>query len=184
MVQLEVELKRGIDDTSVQAYLVDLKLKHAEDFENLWKNILIEFEQEDKFWDWKFKLRYAANNSNIEAYAIECENETQGLMQIETQLHGSQIERGQRLVYIDGLFSAPLNRIEIQNPPRFRNVGTILLEFARIRSVYFGYKGRVGLHSLPEAVGFYNKQNMYNLGEDEDYENLVYFEHGILRNAL
>ncbi len=184
MVQLKVELKRGIDDTPIEAYLVDLKLKHAEDFENLWKNILIEFEQEDKFWDWRFKLRYAANNDNIEAYAIEYENETQGLMQIETQLHGSQIERGQRLIYVDGLFSAPWNRVEIQNPPRFRNVGTILLEFARIRSLNFGYKGRVGLHSLPEAVGFYNKQNMYNLGEDEDYENLVYFEHGILRNAL
>lgn len=105
-------------------------------------------------------------------------------MQIETRLHGSQIERGQRLIYIDGMFTAPWNRVDIQDPRRYKNVGTSLLNFARIRSLDFGYKGRVGLHSLPDAVKFYNKKNMYNLGEDEDYDNLVYFEHGILRSAL
>jgi hypothetical protein len=103
MVQLQVELKRGNDDVIIEAYLVDLKLKHAQDFENLWKELLVQFRQEDKYWDWEYKLRYATRNDNIEAYAIECENETQGLMQIETRLHGSQIERGQRLVYIDGM---------------------------------------------------------------------------------
>lgn len=41
----------------------------------------IKLSQEDKYWDWVFKLRYTANNDNIEAYAIEYENETQGLMQ-------------------------------------------------------------------------------------------------------
>ena len=94
MVQLPIELKRGNDDTLIQAYIVDLKLKHVEDFENQWKEILTQFRQSDKFWDWIFKLRYATNNDNIEAYAIEYDNETQGLMQVETQLHGSQIQRG------------------------------------------------------------------------------------------
>lgn len=41
MVQLQVELRRGSDDTPIEAYLVDLQLKHAQDFENLWKQILI-----------------------------------------------------------------------------------------------------------------------------------------------
>ncbi len=184
MVQLAIELKCGNDDTLIQADLVDLKLKHAQDFENFWKELLIQFRQEDKFWDWTFKLRYAANNDNIEAYAIEYNNETQGLMQIETQLHGSQIERGQRLIYVDGLFSAPWNRIKIQNPPRYRNVGKSLLNFARLRSLDLGYKGRVGLHSFTDTVKFYEKQGMYNLGEDEDYDDLVYLEHRVLRSAL
>lgn len=184
MVQLPVELERGDDGTIIQAYLVDLKLKHAQDFENLWKELLVQLRQEDKFWDWAFKLRYTANNENIEAYAIEYDNETQGLMQIETRLHGSQIERGQRLIYIDGLFSAPWNRRKIQNPPRYKNAGKSLLNFARLRSLELGYKGRVGLHSYPETVEFYEKQGMYNLGEDEDYDDLVYLEHRVLRSVL
>jgi hypothetical protein len=79
---------------------------------------------------------------------------------------------------------APWNRVKIQNPPRYRNVGTSLLNFARIRSLDLGYKGRIGLHSLPDAVQFYDKQKMQNLGEDEDYDNFVYFEYGILRKPL
>jgi hypothetical protein len=182
-VQMQVELKCGSDNTKVPAYLVEFKPKHAEEFESLWKELLLEFTQEDKYWDWMFKLRYVANNDNLEIYAIECENQTQGLMQIETQMHGSQIDRGKRLIYIDGIATAPWNRLEIQNPPRFKGIGSILLNFARLRSFDLGYGGRVGLHSLPGAEGFYNKKNMYDLGADEDYDNLVYFEHGLLRNV-
>jgi hypothetical protein len=53
--------------------------------------------------------------------------------------------------------------------------------FACRESVELGYEGRVGLHSLPRPEGFYEKQNMFNCGPEEEYDNLVYFEYGALR---
>ena len=97
-------------------------------------------------------------------------------MMVETQLHGSRSAIGQRLVYIQYITSAPWNRKEIQRPPRYKGVGTALLRYARLRSVELGYGGRIGLHSLPTAERFYENQNMLNLGIDEEYENLTYFE--------
>ncbi|BAY19848.1 hypothetical protein NIES21_57180 (plasmid) [Anabaenopsis circularis NIES-21] len=180
-MQRKISLKRGGDHISVEAYLVDLGQKHVDDYVNDWVEKLKLFIQEDKYWDWIFKLRYIANQANLEGYAVECENTTQGLMIIETQMHGSRLNIGKRLVYVDGIATAPTNRIEIQRPPQFKGVGQALLNFARIRSVELGYEGRVGLHSLPRSVGFYEKQNMFNCGPEEEYDNLVYFEYGVLR---
>jgi hypothetical protein len=39
--------------------------------------------------------------------------------------------------------------IHIEQPPWLKRVGTLLLLFARQRSLELGYGGRVGLHSLP-----------------------------------
>jgi hypothetical protein len=39
------------------------------------------------------------------------------------------------------------------------------------------FKGRIGLHSLPQANSFYaNTCGMSDLGMDADYQNLRYFE--------
>lgn len=179
----KIELKRGADGTTVQAYLVDLGQKHVDDYTNHWVETLKLLNQDDKYWDWTFKLKYISNQENLEGYAIECEDETQGLMLIETQMHGSRLNPGQRLVYIQGIFTAPTNRIEIQNPPQFKRVGQSLLNFARIRSVELGYKGRVGLHSFKRAEGFYEKLNMINCGNELEYDNLVFFEYGILKRG-
>jgi hypothetical protein len=175
-VQLKIELKRGIDNMPVEAYVVDLSQKHLDDFQNLWLEQLRAFKQEDKYWDWSFKLSFIEMEDSYEGYAIECEDKTQGLMVIETAMHGSRIDPGKRLVYITRLVSAPFNRAEIQNPPQYKKVGTVLLKWARFRSVELKYGGRVGLHSLPNSEGFYEGKNMINCGKDED-EELVYFEY-------
>ena len=40
-----------------------------------------------------------------------------------------------------------------------------------------GFKGRIGLHSLPQSNNFYaNKVGMTDMGQDEEYQNLRYFE--------
>lgn len=151
---------------------------------SLWLNQLRIIEADDKFWDWEFKLGLIDRDSEYEGYALEAEGFTQGLMKIETQRHGSIQTPGQRLVYIQYLTSAPWNRKEIQRPPRFRGTGTNLLRYARLRSVELGYKGRVGLHSLPKSEQFYDNQLMTNCGKDEGEEeedSLIYFEYGQLR---
>ncbi|WP_341531636.1 GNAT family N-acetyltransferase (plasmid) [Nostoc sp. UHCC 0302] len=182
-MRIEVRLIRGQDNIIVEADLVKLAQKHVDDYISRWKDKLTLYEQEDKFWDWEFKLQFVINRQpNREGYAIEYEGETQGLMLIETQMHGSRLVEGKRLVYIDGIASAPSNRQILQRPPRLKGVGSVLLAFARTRSIELGYEGRVGLHSLPGVEKFYESQGMIDLGEDEDYDDLVYFEYGVRRS--
>jgi hypothetical protein len=179
-----VRLIRTQDNVVVEAGLVELQTKHANDYNCTWKEQLRLSAQEDKFWDWEFKLQFViSRQQNREGYAIEYEGETQGLMIIETQMHGSRLTSGKRLVYVDGIASAPWNREVIKRPPKYKGVGTALLSFARTRSLELGFEGRVGLHSLPGAERFYDHQGMIDLGEDEDYDDLVYFEYGIWRSS-
>jgi hypothetical protein len=183
-VQLKVELTRGADNLPVEGFIVKLAQNHIDDFANLWLSQLRVVEADDKFWDWEFKLGLIDRNLEYEGYALEAEGCTQGLMKIETQRHGSIQARGQRLVYIQYLTSAPWNRKEILSPQRFRGTGTNLLRYARLRSVELGYKGRVGLHSLPKSEQFYENQLMTNCGKEEGEEeedNLIYFEYGPLQ---
>jgi hypothetical protein len=39
-----------------------------------------------------------------------------------------------------------------------------------------GFKGRIGLHSLPQADEFYRLRGMTDLGTDQTNQNLRYFE--------
>ncbi len=178
-----VQLIRSQDSVIVEAHLVELAQNHVDDYLSSWKSQLILYSLEDKFWDWEFKLQFISRQENREGYAIEYEGETQGLMLLETQMHGSRISEGKRLVYIDGVATAPENREVIRRPPKFKGVGTALLAFARTRSLELGYEGRVGLHSLPRSEKFYDNQRMLDLGQDEDYDDLVYFEYGVLRSS-
>ena len=143
-MQLAVQLIQGADNQVVGATLLDLAQRHVNDFENLWRAQLRQYLQEDKYWDWIFKKRIALSDDNYESYAIEYEEQTQGLLFIETQRHRSQIEIGQQLVYVEALASAPWNRKAVQRPPQLRGVGTLLLNFARKRSVLSLNKEVVG----------------------------------------
>lgn len=96
---------------------------------------------------------------------------------LETQWHRSQIEEGDRIVYIENLATAPWNRRKQGKQRRYRGTGKALLFFARQRSLILGYGGRVSLHALPNAVRFYEGQNMPNYGADPDKDDLDYFEY-------
>lgn len=134
---------------------------------------------EDTFWDWTRKKRLSLSQDRYEAYAIEYDDLTQGLLWIETQWHRSQWAIGQPLVYVEALASAPWNRRLINPDPWLQGIGTILLQFARKRSLDLGYQGRLGLHALPGSESFYEVRNMLNFGYDPDRE-MTYFEYGLL----
>ena len=182
-VQILVELRRGEDNQAVSATLLSLTPKHVEDFAMRWRSPLAQASQEDKYWDWHFKQRLSATRDNYESYAVECEGDTQGLMALETQQHRSVLSPGEPLVYVVALSVAPWNRKQLQNPPVFKRVGTLLLNFSRVRSLALRYKGRVGLHALPNAEGFYERRHMMRFGFsaedyiDADNEPLTYFEY-------
>ena len=182
-MQQLIQLIRGQDNRLVDALLVDLAQTHLDDFDRLWSPLLQQVEAEDTFWDWVVKKRISLSSDNFESYAIEHEGVAQGLITLETQWHRSWIAPEQQLVYVMALASAPWNRGMIQQPPRFRGVGTLLLNFARRRSLQLGYLGRLGLHSLPDARRFYDMKNMMEFGPDPDKDNLVYFEYSQLRES-
>ena len=170
-----VKLLRVGDTKVVDANLLNLSSKHLADFDTFWKPRLQTSTAEDRHWDWVNKY-LNLSTPNYENYALECENITQGLMILELDCHRSRLESGKNLVYIDYLSTAPWNRPSIQNPPSFKGVGTTLFTFAIERSFDSGYKGRLGLHALPEAEAFYAKLKMVDFGYDAEKQNLKYFE--------
>lgn len=178
-----VRILRGVDNQPVEATLLELTQKHVEDFSTQWQVPLIQATQEDKFWDWAFKHRITSTRDNYEGYAIECDDAAQGLIMLETQQHRTQFRPGRPLIYVSALSVAPWNRQQLQQAPRFRTVGTALLEFARSRSEDLGYEGCIGLHALPGAEGFYERLNMMRFDPepediiDADEELLPYFEY-------
>ncbi|MEM1279748.1 MAG: GNAT family N-acetyltransferase [Cyanobacteria bacterium P01_H01_bin.152] len=174
-MRLPIQLIRGEDNRLVDAVLTNLAETHLSDFDTLWKPMLRQVAAEDKFWDWVVKKRISISSDNFESYAIEYERVAQGLITLETQWHRSWIDRSQRLVYVEALSSAPWNRVLIQQPPTFRGVGTLLLNFARQRSLQLGYGGRIGLHSLPGARRFYDMKNVMEFGSDPDKDDFSLF---------
>jgi hypothetical protein len=84
-------------------------------------------------------------------------------------------DRGLPLVYVDYLESAPWN---LRSGSRqYLGVGQLLLREAVNRSIELGYRGRVGLHSLPQVEPFYERKcGLVGCGPDSEYYGLVYFE--------
>lgn len=183
-MQQRIQLIRGADGQPTDALLLDIAERHLREADEVWNALLRQFEQEDKFWNWEFKQRLYLNRENYEGYAIQCTERTEGLLILEIQNHYSHIARQARLVYVEALVTAPWNRRNIRRPPELRGVGTILLTFARQRSLELGYEGRVGLNALPGAESFYeDKSNMIRFDPDpENYPDredkpLPYFEY-------
>lgn len=177
-----IELSLGSSGELISADLVNLSDKHVEDYEQHWQPRLKEFSQEDQDLSWRFKEQLANRQANYESYAVEYNGMTQGMMLLETQYHWSMFTPGQRLVYVETVVSAPWNRIYIQRPPHIKGVGRGLIEFARQRSQVLGYNGRIGLHSLPGAVQFYERLGMMRLELDPEEivdadEDVPYFEY-------
>ena len=153
----EVELQDGRTGKRVRAELVTLADNHVADYEDIWLAALREYGEADQGFSWRFKQNLIERHDSWEGYAIEHRGLTQGLILLETQTSWSIFTQGQRTVRVDALASAPWNRSTIQRPRDLKGVGGALLNFARIRSHALGYEGRVGLYSLPDAVGFYER---------------------------
>lgn len=169
-------LANGINRQPASAFLLAANEKHILDTEVLWHPYPGIAEEDDSVWNWRRKVRLYGSDPGVEIWAIECDEATQGLMMLRSQGHRSWVASSQRIVYIDFLATAPWNRPSVQNPPRYRLVGSILLRYARVRSEELGLRGAVGLHSLPSSEAFYRKQGMVDWGQDAEYQNLRYFE--------
>lgn len=130
-------------------------------------------------WDWEGKLNVIQGMISHTSVAITCKNETQGLMRLDLTSkrgrHDSQLNSD--LAYIDYLEVAPWNWKDKRFPlPKYDFIGSLMVQAAIEISFDQGFKGRVGLHSLPQSVSFYAKHGFEKLGADPACQDLPYFE--------
>lgn len=133
---------------------------------------------EDQHWDWKVKAEAWRPVLGYHSFALTCGGGLQGLMWVcDFKSARLPAQFGKPVVYVEFLASAPWNRAEIQTPPRYRGVGTVMIAAAIELSRELGYRGRIGLHSLPRAERFYREAcQMTELGYDAADEGLMYYE--------
>jgi GNAT superfamily N-acetyltransferase len=133
---------------------------------------------EDHHWDWKAKADEWRPLLGYHSFAIVCENDLQGLMLVsDFKSARLRAQFGRPVVYVEFVATAPWNRPEVQRPPRYRGVGTVMMMACVGLSRELGYHGRIGLHSLPAACPFYRDRiGMTELGEDAAHQDLTYFE--------
>jgi hypothetical protein len=114
-----VQLDRA-DGEIVTALICSMSQRHLNDFNTIWQSWLTSLNAVDAFWDWARKKRLALTDDRYEAYALESDGLTQGLIWLEAQWHRSQWVVGQPLVYVEALASAPWNRPSLEPQPSQR----------------------------------------------------------------
>lgn len=138
------------------------------------------FWPQSRHWDWRDKMKAIESRSlSSPSFSIVCQDMTQGMMITDlTKRAKLPGQKDDHLVYVDFLEVAPWNRQALtQTVARFAGAGTLLVLAAIELSKQEGFKGRIGLHSLPQANDFYgNKVGMSDFGLDATYQNLRYFE--------
>jgi hypothetical protein len=137
-------------------------------------------------WNWSLKaIRLpglaAGALSPYRMFGIRTDDAWQGLLLATCVGHSARLDpRGKDLVYVDFVESAPWNWRcdDASRSPRFRGIGRQLIEMAVRWSIDLGLKGRLSLHSLPQADSFYRDAcGLTDLGVDPNYRPpLRYFE--------
>lgn len=132
-------------------------------------------------WEWDNKLNGLAKLLTKQSFAITCQDLTQGLMLVDlssTIRARLPKQKGKDIVYVEYLEVAPWNWKDARfAPPVYSLIGSHLMAAAIEFSIQQDFKGRIGLHSLPQSVPFYERIGMTNLGiMDSKYPKLPYFE--------
>lgn len=132
-------------------------------------------------WDWRKKYDQTQGILAFQMFGIECQNEIQGLMLVQTAGKMCHIpsQKGKPLVYVYFIASAPWNSPLVVAEPRYGQVGRVLIATAIELSKSMEFAGRIGLHSLPQTESWYAKHcGMTDLGPDQNSrtQNLRYFE--------
>ena len=187
----KIYLLDGVTGNSVEAELRDA-IEHAQldDWQTKWQPAHLAVLQElarsgvpvadwpqSWHWNWQQKTAQVQGLLGFRGFSVVARLVTQGLAQIDlTKFARESSQAGKPLVYLDYLEVAPWNRPGFGAAPQLRGVGSALISAAVTLSLEEDYKGRIGLHSLPQADAFYRKIGMTDLGPDVAYQNLRYFE--------
>lgn len=130
-------------------------------------------------WDWTRKHKKTSRLLAYRWLGIELEEKMQGLMLLDTVTTVGRLPEqvGKPLVYVHYLATAPWNSTELTSTPQYGWIGRVFVSAAIQVSQAEGFKGRLGLHALPQAESYYAEIcGMTELGQDPSRENLRYFE--------
>lgn len=168
--------------------------RHADDFEQRWRPVFDEWIDkirssgadineaialhriQDAHWEWAKKANEIKGRLDWDSFALEAGGITQGLMFVQTAGFAREPSQvGLPLVEIALLATAPWNRASLVAVPQFKGIGQLLLAAAISLSVHEEFAGRIGLHALPQAEGWYRDNcGMCDLGVDSS--EMRYFE--------
>lgn len=126
-------------------------------------------------WDWNQKLSTYSDIRDWQFVALTEGDKCHGMM-IITWPQPARLETGRELVYVEYLEIAPANRSDSVAKRDLRGAGAALLEYAARASAALGFEGRIGLHSLSGAEGFYKRQRMHEFAPGIEDDELTYFE--------
>lgn len=135
---------------------------------------------ESLHWDWSMKAR-ELELLEADGFGIVMDGKWQGAMLTKSARYFARLgaDTGKPIVYIDYLEVAPWNwnLKAIGKRGMIKGVGSVLFREAVVFSENQGFHGRIGLHSLPQSVGFYGGAcRMTPLGPDPAKHDLIYFE--------
>lgn len=135
---------------------------------------------EHAHWDWQLKAEHVKDILAYQILGIEFEEAMQGLMLVATEGKACRVltQLGKPLVYVHYIATAPWNDPDFTPEPQFGGVGKIFMASAIQLSIDNGFRGRIGLHSLPQAEIFYTGCEMTDMGLDPSpkAQNLRYYE--------
>lgn len=184
-------LNRHTGEEEIAILYQPIAVSNVDDFEKRWHSVMHEKLRtlpsqdevrkaniQDIHWKWREKQQTRSSQLIWDSFAVECAGETQGLMFVR-MFAVAQLEEqnGLPLIYIDLVTVAPWNRVGFTDTPLYKGIGPLLLGTAISLSVDVGFKGRVGLHALPQSEDWYRHQGMTELEIDGGHPGqLVYFE--------
>lgn len=177
--EVEAELRDAIEDQQIADWRNTWKPAFQPVLEDLLaRKVPIQQWPQSWHWQWDQKVAKTSGLLAFRTFCVVCGGATQGLMRVDlTRSCRHQEQEGKPLVYIDYLEVAPWNRQLGEKPALYRGVGSALVAAAIELSNAEGFKGRIGLHSLPQADEFYRKRcKMSDLGHDTNCQGLCYFE--------
>ncbi|MDE0837281.1 MAG: hypothetical protein OSA84_13120 [Akkermansiaceae bacterium] len=133
---------------------------------------------EDAHWDWLKEVRKASRSMGAETFSVECGGVIQGLMVVDmTKFARLEVQKGRELVYVDRVATAPFNRPKLVPDPHYKGVGRVLIATAVSLSFSeeLDFRGRIGLHSLPQSEDRYRQMGFTEV-EFDQRKKMRYFE--------
>lgn len=194
-----IEIIDSVTGDFVDAELIDeITVEHFLETKRLWRPLILRatelLKQQGRHnvipdyasWDWTKKEPYL-HMLATRFFGITCRNALQGIVMMQTENVSGDCQsklaeqRGKALLYVDYLQVAPWNIKILMEPigqkTEFRGIGTRLMEAAIQLSIDEGFKGRIGLHSLPSSESFYRDEcGMTPVARDPKKQNLLWFE--------
>jgi hypothetical protein len=175
---VEAKLYSGIDEANLADFEARWLPLLAEKLQRATPEELAQAQAQDARWNWRRKEAAWGHALSYQAFAVEADTVTQGLMYVSKHHHSRLPDHlGAPVIYVEAIATAPWNRPRFVRQPKYKGVGQILIQAAISLSIEEEFKGRIGLHALPQSESWYRDAlGMIDFGADPDAHDMHYFE--------